>query len=148
MPRPDLTMTPDVRAAFLAEERVVRLATVDDDGWPVVVPLWFVYHPDPRGEVWVWNLNRAQRTDRLEAQGRCGITIDAGRDYVELRGVTARAIPSRVDDEAVPLEVRITFAKKYHGGDGREPYPFAHHHTWFAFALSSERSWDFRLLNR
>jgi hypothetical protein len=48
---------------------------------------------DPRGELWVWNLNRARRTARLEAGGRCGVTIDAGIDYHELRGITARATP-------------------------------------------------------
>ena len=144
MPAPDLTMAPDVRAAFLTEERVVRLATVDDEGWPVVVPLWFVHHVDPRGELWIWNLNRARRTARLEAQGRCGVTVDAGHAYHELRGLTARAIPVRVGDDDVPLEVRTAYAGKYFGRD--EPHPPATHHTWFALALSGERSWDFRRL--
>jgi hypothetical protein len=144
--RPDLTMSLEARTAFLAEERVLRLATVDDDGWPVVVPLWFVHHPDPRGEVWVWNLNRARRTGRLEDAGRCAITIDGGHDYAELRGLSARARPVRVDDDEVPLDVRRAFAGKYYGSD--EPHPFAHHHTWFALALSAERSWDFRRLGR
>lgn len=141
---PDLTMAPDVRRAFLAEERVLRLATVDDDGWPAVVPLWFVAHPDPRGELWVWNLNRARRTGRLEAGGRCGVTIDAGRDYHELRGLSARATPLRVDDVGVPLDVRAAYARKYFGSD--EPLAPADHHTWFALALTAERSWDFRRL--
>jgi hypothetical protein len=147
---PDLTMDPEVRAAFLAEERVLRLGTLDDDGWPVVVPLWFVHHPDPRpdprGELWIWNLNRARRTARLEAGERCGITIDGGHDYAELRGLSARARPVRVDDTDVPIEVRLIFARKYYGGD--EPHPNAHHHTWFALALSAERSWDFRRMGR
>jgi hypothetical protein len=148
MPAPDLTMAPDVRAAFLAEERVLRLATVDADGWPVVVPLWFVHHPqapaDERGEVWIWSLTRARRTARLERGGRCGITVDAGDDYAELRGLTARAIPTRVEDLAVPLEVRIAYARKYFGSD--EPLAPADHHTWFALRLTAERSWDFRRL--
>jgi len=143
---PDLTMTPDVRAAFLAEERVLRLGTLDDDGWPVVVPLWFVHHPDPRGELWIWNLNRARRTARLEAGARCGVTVDGGDDYAELRGLSARALPVRIDEADVPLEVRRIFARKYYGSE--EPHPGAHHHTWFALALSAERSWDFRRIGR
>lgn len=142
MAAPDLTMDAAVRRAFLAEERVLRLATVDDDGWPVVVPLWFVHHPDPRGELWIWNLNRARRTARLEAGGRCGVTVDAGHDYAELRGLTARATPQRVDDDTVPLAVRAIYARKYFVSD--EPLAAADHHTWFALALSAERSWDFR----
>ena len=142
----DRTMAPDVRDAFLAEERVVRLATLDDDGWPVAVPLWYVHHPDPRGELWVWNLNRARRTARLEAQQPCGVTVDAGHDYHELRGVTARAVPTRVDDDDVPVEVRAAFARKYLGSE--EPLAPADHHTWFVFTLSTERSWDFRRTDR
>lgn len=144
MPRPDLTMRPAARAAFLGEERIVRLATIDTDGWPVIVPLWFVAHADDRGELWVWNLNRARRTGRLEAGTRCGVTIDGGVQYHELHGLTARALPRRIDDADVPLEVRLAYARKYAGSD--EPQPHASHHTWFALALSGERSWDFRRL--
>jgi len=143
VPAPDLTMPRPVRAEFLAVERVLRLATVDEEGWPVVVPLWFVHHPDDdRGELWIWNLNRARRTRRLEAGGRSAITVDAGHDYAELRGLSARAIPTRVDDVDVPLAVRAAYARKYFGSD--EPHAPASHHTWFALLLSHERSWDFR----
>lgn len=146
MPAPDLTMDTAVRRVFLTEARVLRLATIDDEGWPVVVPLWFVQHGDPRGELWIWNLNRARRTQRLEAGGRCAITVDAGHGYDELHGLSARATPSRVEDEAVPLAVRAAYALKYFGSD--EPLAAAHHHTWFALAVSGERSWDFRRLGQ
>jgi hypothetical protein len=137
-------MPGDARAEFLRTERVLRLATVDDEGWPVVVPLWFVHHPDARGELWIWNLNRARRSARLAAGGRCAITVDAGRDYAELRGLSARATPLLVADVEVPLEVRRGFARKYFGSE--DPLEPASHHTWFALQLSRERSWDFRRL--
>jgi len=144
MPAPDLSMPPEVRSEFLRSERVLRLATMDDDGWPVVVPLWFVHHPDERGELWIWNLNRARRTARLEAGGNSAVTVDAGHAYTELRGLSARATPTRVDDMGVPLEVRATYARKYFGSS--DPLEPASHHTWFALRLSKERSWDFRRL--
>ena len=142
MARPDMTMTAEGRAAFLAEERVVRLATLDADGWPEVVPLWFVHHPDPRGELWIWNLVRARRTAELTRGVRCGVAVDGGEAYAELRGLTARAVPTRIEDDDVPVEVRRAFSGKYFGSDA--PLAPAHHHTWFALALSDERSWDFR----
>jgi hypothetical protein len=138
----DLTMTPEVRREFLDSERVLRLASVDEDGWPAVVPLWFVHHPDERGEIWIWNLNRAKRTARLEGGTRCALTIDAGHEYAELRGLSARALPVRIEDDAVPIPVRIRFSQKYLHSD--EPLEPAHHHTWFVLQLSLERSWDFR----
>ncbi|MGA1078102.1 MAG: pyridoxamine 5'-phosphate oxidase family protein [Nitriliruptoraceae bacterium] len=144
MPRPDVTMGAAVRAAFLADERTLRLAVVGADGWPDVVPLWFVHHPDPRGDLWIWNLTRARRTPDLEAGARCGVAVDGGEAYGELRGLTARATPTRVPDDDVPLEVRRAYSRKYFAHD--EPLPPAHHHAWFALALSDERSWDFRRL--
>ena len=146
MPAPDLTMDRAVRQAFLTEQRVLRLATVDDEAWPIVVPLWFTHHEDERGELWIWNLNRARRTRRLEAGGRCAVTIDAGHGYAELHGLSARAVPTRVDDDAVPLAVRAEYARKYFGSG--DPLAPVHHHTWFALALSAERSWDFRRLGQ
>lgn len=126
---------------FLAEERVLRLATLDDDGWPAVVPVWFVWHA---GAFWVWNLNRAKRTERLEAGGPCAFTVDGGREYVELRGAAGRARPELVPDDDVPLEVRVGFSQRYAGTD--HPLEPADHHTWFRFAPLTLRTWDFRKL--
>jgi hypothetical protein len=142
--RADLTLEPAARAAFLADARVLRLATVDADGWPAVVPLWFVHHPDPRGELWVWNLDRARRTARLAAGARCAVSLDAGHGYAELHGLSARARPTAIAPDDVPLVVRRAYAQKYFGSD--EPLAHADHHTWFALALTLERSWDFRRL--
>jgi hypothetical protein len=138
----DLTLTPEARATFLAGERILRLATVDDEGWPTIVPLWFVHHPHPSGELWIWNLDRARRTGRLLEGGRCGVSLDGGRDYAELHGIAARAVPTRIAADDVPLEVRSAYAHKYFASD--EPLAHADHHTWFALALVAERSWDFR----
>jgi len=138
---PDLTMTPAEVDVFLAEERVLRLATVDDDGWPAVVPLWFVWH---EGVVWVWNLNRAKRTRRLDEGGRCAFVVDGGRDYLELRGVSGRVVPDRVADDDVPLDVRVAMSRKYFATD--HPLEPADHHTWFRLVPSGLATWDFRKL--
>jgi len=143
---PDLTMSDEVRSDHLRTAHVLRLATVDEEGWPAVVPLWFVHHPDPRGDLWIWNLNRARRTERLESGGRSAITVDAGHDYSELRGLSARVAPTRIADADVPSAVRVAYARKYFGSD--EPLAPADHHTWFALRLSRERSWDFRASGR
>ena len=124
---------------FLGEERVLRLATLDEDGWPAVVPVWFVWHG---GAFWVWNLNRAKRTPRLEAGTRCAFVVDGGQAYDELRGASGRLDVEQVAEDDVPDEVRMGFSRRY--GDGVHPVEPADHHTWFRFAPRSLRSWDFR----
>ncbi|MFP4312541.1 MAG: pyridoxamine 5'-phosphate oxidase family protein [Nitriliruptoraceae bacterium] len=134
-----LAMTAEERDRYLAEERVLRLATLDEDGWPAVVPVWFVWH---EGAFWVWNLTRAKRTARLEAGTRAAFVVDSGREYVELRGISGRLTYAFVADDDVPLQVRRDFSLKYFGTD--HPLEPADHHRWLRLEPVSAASWDFR----
>lgn len=129
---------------FLEQERVLRLATVDEAGWPAVVPVWFVWYD---GAFWVWNLDRASRTRRLASRAtRVGICVDGGREYDELRGVTARTEHTFVDDEEVPVEVRTRMGAKYFQLDG--PVDPVDDHTWLRLDPLELQSWDFRKVFR
>ena len=134
-----LSMTAAERDTFLSEERVLRLATIDEDGWPVVVPVWFVWHD---GAFWVWNLTRAKRTSRLEAGTRAAFVVDGGEQYVELRGISGRLEYAFVPDDQVPLEVRRGFSVKYFSTD--HPLEPADHHRWLRLHPAGIASWDFR----
>lgn len=135
----ELSMTEGERDAFFAEERVLRLATLDEEGWPVVVPVWFVWH---EGAFWVWNLTRAKRTARLEARTRAAFVVDGGEEYVELRGVSGRLTYTFVPDDEVPLAVRRGFSRRYFGTD--HPLEPADHHRWLRLVPTNLASWDFR----
>lgn len=138
---PDLTMNPDELEVFLDEERVLRLATLDDQGWPAVAPVWFVWHD---GAFWVWNLEKAKRTSRLRTGTRCAFTVDGGREYVELRGASGRLTYRFVPDDEVPEAVRRGFSRRYLGTD--EPLPPADHHAWIRLEPTTLATWDFRKL--
>lgn len=137
--RERLKMTDDELRAFLEEERVLRVATVDDAGWPAVVPVWYV---EQDGDIWIWNLDRARRTARLEEGTKVGICVDGGVEYAELRGVTARATYQFVDDDEVPVVVREKLGRKYFGLDG--PVDHVDDHTWIRLELADVQTWDFR----
>lgn len=134
-----LKMTEEELDAFLGEERVLRLATVDDTGWPAVVPVWFVLWD---GAFWVWNLDRADRTPRLQAGTKVGVCVDGGVEYAELRGATARVTYEFVADDEVPVEVRTLMARKYFHSDG--PVEPADDHTWMRLDPIELQTWDFR----
>lgn len=134
-------MTPDELDTFLAEERILQLATLDGDGWPAVAPVWFVWFG---GAFWVWNLERAKRTPRLRAGTRCGFNVQGGVAYTELRGASGRVDPLFIAEAAVPHELRIAFSRKYLDTD--EPLQPANHHAWIRFAPLTLTSWDFRKL--
>lgn len=135
-----LKMTDEELDAFLGEERVLHLATVDDAGWPAVVPVWFVWHD---GAFWVWNLDRASRTARLQAGAtKVGVCVDGGVEYAELRGVTAFTDHAFVEDDDVPVQVRTLLGSKYFGLDG--PVEPVDDHTWLRLDPVEVQSWDFR----
>jgi len=134
-----LSMTSAELDGFFHEERVLRLATLDDEGWPAVAPVWFVWFD---GAFWVWNLERAKRTPRLRAGTRCAFTVDAGVEYVELRGASGRLRATFIAEEDVPHDVRTGFSRKYLHTD--EPLQPADHHAWIRFDPLTLASWDFR----
>lgn len=137
----DLTMTRDQLQEFLDQERVLRLATLDSQGWPAVAPVWFVWHDDA---FWVWNLEKAKRTARLRSGTRCAFTVDGGQEYVELRGASGRLAYRFVPDDEVPESVRRGFSRRYLGTE--EPLPPADHHAWIRFEPTTLATWDFRKL--
>jgi len=86
--RAAIAMTADEVVAFLAERRTVTCATVGRDGWPHLMPLWYVVRD---GDVWSWTYAKSQKVRNLERDPRCTLQVEAGRAYDELRGVMVKA---------------------------------------------------------
>lgn len=141
-----IAMTDSERDAFLAAERTCRVATVGKDGAPHVSPLWFGWHD---GALWLFSITRSQRWTDLLRDPRVAVVVDAGVDYLELRGVelsgTAEVVgdvPRTTAPDAQLVAVEQLFADKYMGGtfypDGR--------HAWLKITVDKISSWDFRKL--
>ena len=86
--RAEIVMTPEEAAAFLAEQRTVTCATLVRDGWPHLMPLWYVVRD---GELWSWTYAKSQKVRNLERDPRCTLQVEAGHAYNELRGVMLKA---------------------------------------------------------
>jgi PPOX class probable F420-dependent enzyme len=85
--RAAIHMTDTEAAAFLSEERTVICATLGRDGWPHLMPLWYVVRA---GELWSWTYAKSQKVRNLERDPRCSLQVEAGTAYDELRGVLLR----------------------------------------------------------
>ena len=70
--------------AFLADHKVMQVATIGPRGWPHVVPLWYV--PDGT-ELRGWTYAKSQKARNLERDPRATVAIEDGVAYHELRGV-------------------------------------------------------------
>jgi hypothetical protein len=142
-----IAMSDAERDEFLATERTCRVATIGPDG-PHATPLWFVWDG---AALWLYSIVRSQRWADLQRDPRVGVVVDAGRDYVELRGVeiTGRVevigeVPRTGRPDTQLSGIERTFAHRYLNGademahDGR--------HGWLRVVPSKITSWDFRKL--
>src|SRR4051812_20530221 len=112
--RGQIVLSDEELAAFLDEERVVTCATLGRDGWPHLMPLWYVV----RGAtLWAWTYGKSQKVRNLERDDRCTLQVEAGERYEELRGamLQARALIHR--DLDTVAGVGIDLARRYGGAE-------------------------------
>jgi PPOX class probable F420-dependent enzyme len=116
--RDQIRMTDAELAAFLDEQRTVIAATNGHDGWPHLMPLWYLVRG---GELWSWTYAKSQKVRNLERDPRVSLQVEAGEQYQELRGVMvrARAVIHRDLDTVAAFGAEL-FAR-YTPGDGAAP---------------------------
>lgn len=110
-------MSPDEVAAFLQHERTVICATIGRDGFPHLMPLWYVV----RGhELWSWTFAKSQKVRNLERDPRATLQIETGTQYQELRGVMLKADVTihRETDRVAALGVELF--ERYRAGESGE----------------------------
>jgi len=130
-------------AVFLEEERVVTCATLGRDGWPHLMPLWYVVRD---GEVWAWTYAKSQKVRNLERDPRCTLQVEAGDGYDQLRGVMVKA-EATIHREHV-LELGVEIFERYTGGAVDPEYlrRQAPKRVGLQFAARSVASFDHRKL--
>ncbi|GIV00479.1 MAG: pyridoxamine 5'-phosphate oxidase [Actinomycetota bacterium] len=79
---------------------VVSVATLDPDGSPHVVPLWFVWLEDA---LYVSTRVGTRTWRNARADPRVALTIDVGRAWTEIAGVTIHGLaePLRAEEPAM-----------------------------------------------
>jgi PPOX class probable F420-dependent enzyme len=146
--RAEIAMSATEVAALLAESRTVTCATVGRDGWPHLMPLWYVVRA---GELWAWTYAKSQKVRNLERDPRCTLQVEVGHEYLELRGVmlACEAVIHRDLDTVAALGAEI--AARY-GGDDLTPELAAAMRAQAAkrvglqFVERRRASWDHRKL--
>ena len=107
-------MSAEEVSAFLAEERVVVCATNGRDGFPHLMPLWYVVRDD---ELWAWTFAKSQKVKNLERDPRATLQVEAGDSYDELRGVMLKSEVELVRDTDRVADLGMEIFAKYTGGE-------------------------------
>ncbi|MEA2150020.1 MAG: hypothetical protein QOD69_1850 [Solirubrobacteraceae bacterium] len=134
--------------AFLDEERTVICATIGRDGFPHLMPLWYVVRD---GELWSWTFAKSQKVRNLERDPRATLQIEAGEDYPHLRGVMLKCdVTVHRDTEQVAALGMELFARYAGGAVGEEVRAMvlaqAPKRVALQFGERSRATWDHRKL--
>jgi nitroimidazol reductase NimA-like FMN-containing flavoprotein (pyridoxamine 5'-phosphate oxidase superfamily) len=128
--------------AFLQEERTLTCATVGLDGWPHLMPLWYVLRD---GECWAWTYAKSQKIRNLERESRCTLQVEAGDTYMELRGVMMKCVAAIHRDVETVTAVGEALAERYGGGGHADPRQVSKR-VALQYVCSQAVSWDHRKL--
>ena len=159
--RGQMTLSPAEQAELLADERVVIVSSHGPRGWPHSMPMWFTVrgplkeaHPEgPPGEIWIWTYAKSQKVKNLERDPRATILVEAGDEYLELRGVQIEAEADIIRDPEQVLafgkELTIRYSEGIDSieGDAAEAMRAqAQKRVAIRFAAKRVASWDHRKL--
>jgi PPOX class probable F420-dependent enzyme len=142
--RSAIAMSDEEVQAFLEQERVVTVATVGQDGWPHLMPLWYVVR---EGELWAWTYGKSQKVRNLERESRCTLQVEAGDTYDQLRGVMIKAACAIHRDPEIVASVGTELARRYGGEGAHVTAEQAAKRVALQFVTASVASWDHRKLS-
>ncbi|MEV0378384.1 pyridoxamine 5'-phosphate oxidase family protein [Nonomuraea sp. NPDC050643] len=107
--RARIAMSDDEVTAFLEGSRKLQLATINPDGTPHLVTMFYGLD---KGRIAFWTYGKAQKTRNLDRDPRVSCLIEAGDDYGELRGVLVYGKAQRVDERERVMAIGLMIARR------------------------------------
>ncbi len=147
--RGNITMTDDEVHTYLAEQKVLNVATIGPSGHPHMVAMWYEVVD---GKVVFWTFGKSQKIVNLRRDSKMTGLIESGETYNELRGVELVGTGRIVEDYAEILAIGKAVGVKYNGADilSDAALPFleaqANKRLGVIFDVEHVVSWDHRKL--
>jgi len=110
--RNSIRMNDEEIRAFLEEQRTLQVATIDHDGFPHLVAMWYVL---VNNEVAFWTYAKSQKAINLRRDPRLTCLVEAGTSYEKLRGVQIKGHAVISDDLATVLKLGEAIWERYTG---------------------------------
>jgi len=132
---------------YIESSRTVIMGTLNHDGWPHLVPMWYSVLD---GLIQMHTYKTSQKVRNIERDPRGSALIEDGTEYNELRGVFMRGRFEVLDDQDVCVRIGVASAKKYQGVDEDQSTEFVRAAVRKRVALifhpDKVSSWDHRRL--
>lgn len=141
-------MSPAEVDEHLAEPHKLQLATLNPDGFPHLVTMYYDVFD---GRLGFWTYATAQKTVNLRRDPRLTCLVETGDDYMTLRGVQVQGAAELIENEAAVADVgRRVYGRYIPGGITPELEPFIEQQATkrVAVLVEPERivTWDHRKL--
>jgi PPOX class probable F420-dependent enzyme len=145
--RAQITMTDEEIAQFLAQSRIVTLATNGPHGTPHLIAMWYGLID---GELWFETKAKSQKVVNLRRDDRVTCMVEDGLTYDTLRGVSIEGRAEVVDDPEALFRVGVSVWERYTGQYTDEVRPMVEAMLNKRVAVRVRavriRSWDHRKL--
>ena len=112
--RNEIALTPEERQAYLRDSHTIILSTLDRQGYPHSVAMWYVVDPD--GTVLMTTFAKSQKALNLRRDPRCSLLVESGRKYEDLKGVLVRGRATLEPDTERVLDLLERVHEKYNRG--------------------------------
>ncbi len=143
--RAQIAMSDDEVAAYLAEQKVLNVATIGPTGHPHLVAMWYEVID---GKVSFWTFGKSQKVLNLRRDPRITALVESGDTYDTLRGVELVGTGRIIEDYEQILEIGKRVGVKYNGegaiSDAALPFLEAQARKRVGVVIDVERivSWD------
>jgi PPOX class probable F420-dependent enzyme len=107
-----ICMSDEEIRAFLEEQRALQIATIDHDGWPHLVSMWYVVIND---QLVFWTYAKSQKIVNLRRDARLTCLVETGESYSELRGVQIKGRAIIKDDYETVQRIGAFIWERYNG---------------------------------
>ena len=100
--RDRVAMTPAEVTGFLEANRKLQLATINRDGTPHLVTMYYVMMD---GQITFWTYRSSQKARNLARDPRITCLVETGNEYFDLRGVQVQGVVQITEDPAEVLAI-------------------------------------------
>lgn len=105
-------MTSEERRAFLDDARDLQVASLNSDGTPHLVTMWFVRDGE---DLLFWTYGKSQKVVNVRRDPRIAVLVATGEEYEQLRGVSVNGTAAVIDDRGTVLAIGERIFEKYWG---------------------------------
>ena len=109
--RKTIALSPEEQRRFLEASHTIILTSLDRQGYPHSVAMWYVADPD--GTVLMTTFAKSQKAVNLRRDPRCALLLESGRTYPELKGLLVRGRAALDGDVEHVLDVLARVHAKY-----------------------------------